>query len=66
MKKLKPKQQISPEEPVPANFSEVSPELSRIMNRTVRDSVVKGRVGDCITKGRLRGGRGEWVWRNAA
>jgi len=22
--------------------------------------------GDCVTKGRLRGGREEWAWRNAA
>jgi len=27
---------------------------------------VRVRVCDCLTKGRLRGGRGEWVWRNAA
>jgi len=48
----------------PAGVNE-KPASSRQRRRS-RLHALRVRHRDCVTKGRLRGGRGEWVWRNAA
>ena len=40
--------------------------VSILVSHATRDGIAELENTDCVTKGRLRGGRGEWVWCNAA